>query len=102
MEILQKLRRFVGGQTFSDGSSIAPLNKEALVFTKDGRKLEIPFLFDGHGSYNIYLELDRMYWFRSDDQASKESATESDRDCVERWLHKYCSDRGYVFRVFKE
>jgi hypothetical protein len=57
MSFINKIRRWVGGQKFADGSTVAPLTRESLLYVDpQGRELEIPFIFTGKHSYNIYVK----------------------------------------------
>ena len=69
------------------------------MFVKDGRKIEVPFIFDGNGGYNVFLELHRLYWFTKEDLSDRTPMTLADRDLIAERIDLYCKRRDFAYRI---
>ena len=99
MNFLRKIGRLVGNHRFPDGSTLSSLTKESLILDDHGRCLEIPFVYDGSGMYNVYIESSSMSWFDKADPTRKSPLSVADRKIVREKINEYCTRRAYSFRV---
>jgi hypothetical protein len=98
MSIFTKFRRILGYEKFSDGSKLSNFTRESLVFEKDGLALEVPFIPESNDVYNVFLEIDRLYWFKKNDQNFRRVMSVSDRDLILGKVNEYCERRKYILR----
>ena len=85
--MLKFLNRILSRKRFRDGSVIRPSTKESLIYEHQNAAIDIDFLHDEEGKYQIYIP---------------EGVTPSVAADLIKKVEEYCNERGYCFVIYVE
>jgi hypothetical protein len=95
------VNRLLGVHTFPDGSVLRPFSRETILFVDKKRKLEIDFVFDGSGKYNVYLDLPRLRWIDPANEDGETGISLIERESIASKVEQYCKQRAIPCEIHK-